>query len=57
MDEAAAWPNPRDSGKALVGDKGGLWRYRVGDYRVVCSIDDGQCSVLALEVGHRSKID
>lgn len=56
MDEVVALPNPRGRGKALVGDKGGLWRYRVGNYRAICSIEDGQCVVLALEVGHRSKI-
>ena len=33
--------DPRDLGKAMAGDKAGLWRYRVGDYRLSCHIDDG----------------
>lgn len=56
MDEVVALANPRDRGKALVGDKAGLWRYRVGGYRIICSIDDGQCTILAHEVGHKSTI-
>jgi len=32
--------DPRSKGKALVGDKKGLWRYRVGDYRIICDIED-----------------
>ena len=31
------YPNPRDIGKALTGQYAGLWRYRVGDYRLICS--------------------
>lgn len=56
MDDTVDGRNPRDRGKALVGDKAGLWRYRIGNYRVICSIDDGRCIVLALEIGHRSNI-
>ncbi|MCF0155194.1 MAG: type II toxin-antitoxin system RelE/ParE family toxin [Veillonella sp.] len=48
--------NPRLHGKALTGDKRGLWRYRVGNYRVICEIQDEQLIVLALEVGHRREI-
>jgi mRNA interferase RelE/StbE len=32
--------DPRDLGKAMAGDKAGLWRYRVRDYRLICHIDD-----------------
>lgn len=48
--------NPRSRGKALEGDLKGLWRYRVGDYRIICDIEDGVMVVLVVEVGHRSRI-
>ena len=48
--------NPRQSGKALTGPLGGLWRYRVGDYRVICDIQDGALRVLVVEVGNRGNI-
>jgi mRNA interferase RelE/StbE len=41
----------------LVGSRfGELWRYRVGDYRIICKIDDGVLLVLVLDIGHRSAI-
>ena len=48
--------SPRRFGKALTGDRIGLWRYRVGDYRLVCKIEDDQWVVLVLAVGHRREI-
>jgi mRNA interferase RelE/StbE len=42
---------PRASGKALRGDHSGLWRYRVGDYRVICEIYDDRISVLVVRAG------
>ncbi|MBC1333905.1 type II toxin-antitoxin system RelE/ParE family toxin [Listeria booriae] len=48
--------NPCISGKPLLGKYAGQWRYRVGDYRVICQINDGELIILALEVGHRSGI-
>lgn len=48
--------NPRQHGKALIGDKSGQWRYRVGDYRLICEIMDEEIKILVLEVGHRKKI-
>ena len=48
--------NPRAKGRGLVGDKGGQWRYRIGDYRVICEILDKEVIVYALSVGHRSEI-
>lgn len=56
MDEVARLESPRARGKALVGDRAGLWRYRVGDYRVLCELDDGLLLIVALEVGHRSQV-
>ena len=46
----------RAFGKGLVGDKSGIWRYRVGDYRILCDIKDDELVVLALEVGHRREV-
>ncbi len=43
-------------GKSLSGDKIGQWRYRIGDYRMLCEIQDDKLIILALSVGHRSKI-
>ena len=48
--------DPRSMGKALTGPKGGLWRYRVGDFRLVCDINDKAVIILVLQVGHRSRI-
>lgn len=49
--------NPRELGKALTGDQlGGYWRYRVGDYRLVCEIQDSHLVVLVLKVGHRRAV-
>lgn len=48
--------DPRAFGKALTGDKVGLWRYRVGDYRIVCRINDDKSEVLALKIGHRKEV-
>lgn len=48
--------DPRAHGKDLVGDKAGIWRYRIGDYRVLCELNDGDLVVLALEVAHRKSV-
>ena len=46
----------RDHGKALTGPLGVLWRYRVGDYRVLCEIQDNRLLVLVVQVGHRRDV-
>ena len=48
--------DPRRFGKALRGERAGLWRYRVGDYRMICSLKEGQMLVLVLRVGHRRDV-
>lgn len=48
--------DPRAHGKALVGNLAGSWRYRVGDYRVLCEIQDAKLVVLAFEVSHRREV-
>ena len=57
MDERIApLENPRSTGKALVGSLGGLWRYRVGDYRVICEIRDGALVALVVQIGNRREV-
>ena len=48
--------NPRAKGKALVANRTGQWRYRIGAYRVIVNIQDNELIILALEVGHRRDI-
>ena len=48
--------NPRHFGEHLTGELSGLWRYRIGDFRVVCEIHDARLVVLALAIGHRREI-
>jgi len=48
--------NPRFHGKALTADLRGRWRYRIGDYRLICAIDDDRLVILALSIGHRSDV-
>lgn len=52
----AALENPRSAGKALTGPLGSLWRYRVGDCRVICDIQDGALRVLVVQLGHRRDV-
>ncbi|MFB3921865.1 MAG: type II toxin-antitoxin system RelE/ParE family toxin [Terriglobia bacterium] len=48
--------DPRGFGKPLTGEKVGLWRYRVGNYRIVCRIDDEGQAVLVLRIAHRKDV-
>lgn len=48
--------NPRQHGKGLTANRSGQWRYRIGDYRLICQIDDGKLVILALSVGHRREV-
>lgn len=52
----ATLENPRSAGNPLAGPLGGLWRYRVGDCRVICDIQDGALRVLVVRIGNRSEI-
>ncbi|WP_341960357.1 type II toxin-antitoxin system RelE/ParE family toxin [Pseudomonas sp. RC10] len=57
MDErVAARQDPYSTGKALTGPFGGLWRYRVGDLRVICDIQNGALRILVIEVGNRREV-
>ena len=48
--------DPRRQGKGLTANRSGQWRYRIGDYRLICQIDDGKLVILALSVGHRREV-
>lgn len=48
--------DPRAHGKGLTANRSGKWRYRVGDYRVLCEIRDDELIVLAIEIGYRRDI-
>jgi mRNA interferase RelE/StbE len=48
--------NPRDFGDPLVGNFSGLWRYRVGKYRLICNIQDEEIIILVLRIGHRREV-
>lgn len=56
MDEVAKLENPRERGKMLVGNLIGFWRYRVGDYRLLCRIIDEELVIAVVEVGHRKEV-
>ena len=48
--------NPFQHGKPLTADKKGLWRYRVGDYRIICDIQKEKVIIIVIEIGHRRDI-
>jgi mRNA interferase RelE/StbE len=56
-ERVARLDDPRSIGQALHGPKfGELWKYRVGDWRIICKIEDERITVLVLRIGHRSKV-
>jgi mRNA interferase RelE/StbE len=58
MDERiASEENPRGTGKPLTGPMlGAYWRYRVGDYRIICDIQDSALRILVIEIGNRRDV-
>jgi mRNA interferase RelE/StbE len=56
LDEIAKLEDPRSMGKGLTENKSGLWRYRVGDYRIVVDIEDDVLVILVVDVDHRSRV-
>ena len=56
-ERVANMENPRSTGKALAGAVlSGLWRYRVGDYRILCNIEDKKIYILVVAIGHRRDV-
>ena len=56
LDELEGLENPRQRGKALTAHHAGVWRYRVGDYRILAQIVDTSVTIVTLWVGHRSDV-
>ncbi len=48
--------NPRDLGQPLSANLKGLWRYRVGNYRIICDIQDQELIILVVRIGHRKQV-
>ena len=55
LSELEKLESPRSRGKGLTADLAGLWRYRVGAWRVLCRIEDGRLLVLVVEFGQRRR--
>jgi mRNA interferase RelE/StbE len=54
--QIAPSPDPRAKGKALTGEFKGLWRYRIGEYRLICDIRDKILVIMVLRIAHRKDI-
>lgn len=52
----ASLDDPRTLGSALAGDHAGLWRWRIGDYRVIARVEDARITVLVVRVAHRREV-
>jgi mRNA interferase RelE/StbE len=48
--------DPRQLGARLQGTLSGFWKYRVGDYRLICSLENDRLVVLVLRIGHRREV-
>jgi mRNA interferase RelE/StbE len=56
-DRLAPMADPRSLGEALRGPElGKYWKYRLGDYRLICSIQDGRVTVVVVRIGHRGEV-
>ena len=56
-ERVAPLENPRQIGEALKGSKPGeFWKYRVGDYRIISRIEDGELLILVIKIGHRKEV-
>lgn len=55
LESVAALDESTVRGKNLAGEYRGIWRYRVGVYRILCDIDKRQLTILALEISHRAR--
>ena len=56
MDKMALLEEPRSRGKALSANLRGFWRYRVGDYRILCQIQDEKLIICVVDIDHRKNI-
>ena len=56
MDDISTLQDPRSRGKALKGNFADLWRYRSGDYRIICDIQDERILITILRIGNRKEV-
>lgn len=57
FDRVANLEDPRSVGEALQGTRlGDMWKYRVGDYRIICSIEDKEITVVVASIGNRREV-
>ena len=56
MDDISTLQDPRSRGKALKGNFADLWRYRSGDYRIICDIQDERILITILRIGHQKEV-
>jgi mRNA interferase RelE/StbE len=52
----ATFQDPRSAGKPLKGERCEYRRYRIGNYRVICELQDERIVILVLRIGHRKAI-
>lgn len=56
-ERVATLDDPRSIGEALKGSKlGEFWKYRVGDYRIISSIEDGELRIMVVKIGNRREV-
>lgn len=55
-DDLSKFGNPRAFGKALKGNLCCLWRYRIGDYRIICDIQDNILTIVLVRIAHRKNV-
>ena len=55
-DKIKSSSNPKYIGHSLTGKLSGLWRYRVGDHRIICEIKNNELAILVIGMGHRKDI-
>jgi mRNA interferase RelE/StbE len=56
-ERVAVLDDPRSIGEALKGaNLGEFWKYRVGDYRIISSIEDGALRILVVRIGNRREV-
>ena len=56
LEEVAKLANPKQRGEPLAANYAGYWRYRIGDYRVVCKIENDILLIKVIKVGHRKDV-
>ncbi|WP_198022309.1 type II toxin-antitoxin system RelE family toxin [Candidatus Odyssella acanthamoebae] len=56
FDKLVQEPDPKVHGKPLKGQLSSFWSYRIGDYRVICRLEEDKMTIVALKVGHRKDV-